>query len=132
VASDISGVSGRAMLEALISGRRDPGALAELTKRRLRTKIRELTEALTGRFTDHPAFLTRLHLDVIVSTATPLPSSPPVSRWWSSPFGAPGIVTIPGFSVLVADVIIAETARLAEILDARSTMTATGRTSARI
>jgi hypothetical protein len=41
-------------------------------------------------------------------------------------------VTIPGFSVLVADVIIAETARLAEILDARSTMTATGRTSARI
>jgi transposase len=81
VASDISGVSGRAMLEALISGRRDPGALAELTKRRLRTKIRELTEALTGRFTDHPAFLTRLHLDVIVSTATPLPSSPPVSRW---------------------------------------------------
>ncbi len=39
VATDISGVSGRAMLEALIAGQRDPAELAELAKRRLRRKI---------------------------------------------------------------------------------------------
>jgi len=55
VASDISGVSGRATLEALIAGQRDPAELAELAKRRLRSKIPALTEALTGRFTDHHA-----------------------------------------------------------------------------
>ena len=53
VASDISGVSGRLMLEALIAGQRDPAELAELAKRRLRSKIPELTEALTGRFGEH-------------------------------------------------------------------------------
>jgi transposase len=65
VASDITGVSGRAMLQALIEGQRDPAALAELAKRRLRSKIPELTEALTGRFTEHHAFLARVHLDLI-------------------------------------------------------------------
>lgn len=57
VASDIVGVSGRAMLESLIAGNRDPAALADLAKRRLRSKIPALTEALSGRFTDHHAFL---------------------------------------------------------------------------
>jgi transposase len=65
VASDILGVSGRAMLEALIAGDRDPAALADLAKRRLRPKIPALTEALNGRFTDHHAFLARVHLDLI-------------------------------------------------------------------
>ena len=57
VACDIGGVSGRAMLEALIAGQRDPVALADLAKRRLRSKIPALTEALTGRFNEHHAFL---------------------------------------------------------------------------
>ena len=39
------------------------GVLAEPARRRMRSKIPELTEALTGRFRDHHAFLTRLHLD---------------------------------------------------------------------
>ena len=64
VASDITDVSGRLMLQALIDGRRDPAALADLAKRRLRTKIPELTEALTGRNSatihDHHAFLAGL------------------------------------------------------------------------
>jgi len=51
VASEITGVSGRAMLEALVAGDDDPAALADLAKRRLRSKIPALTEALTGRFT---------------------------------------------------------------------------------
>lgn len=65
VASDIMGVSGRAMLEALIAGDRDPAGLADLAKRRLRSKIPELTEALTGLFSEHHAFLARTHLDLI-------------------------------------------------------------------
>jgi transposase len=59
VASDILGVSGRAMLESLIAGNNDPAALADLAKRRLRSKIPALTEALSGRFTQHHAFLAR-------------------------------------------------------------------------
>ena len=45
------------MLQALIDGHRDPAALADLAQRRLRHKIPELTEALTGRFSEHHAFL---------------------------------------------------------------------------
>jgi transposase len=63
VASDIMGVSGRAMLEALTAAERDPQVLAELAKGKLRNKIPELTEALTGRFREHHAFLVRLYLD---------------------------------------------------------------------
>ena len=58
VASDITCVSGRLMLQALIDGQRDPAMLAELAKRRLRAKIPELTEALTGRFTPSSAATT--------------------------------------------------------------------------
>ncbi len=65
VASDILGVSGRAMLEALIAGERDPARMADLARRRMRSKIPELTEALAGRFSGHHAFLARVHLDLI-------------------------------------------------------------------
>jgi len=65
VASNIVGVSGRAMLEALIAGQRDPAVLADLAKQRLRDKIPALTEALRGRFTEHHAFMARLYLDRI-------------------------------------------------------------------
>jgi len=65
VASDITCLSGRLMLQALIDGQRDPAVLADLAKRRLRAKIPELTEALTGRFSDHHAFLTGMYLDAI-------------------------------------------------------------------
>jgi len=57
VATDIFGVSGRAMLAALIAGERDPEVLAELARQRLRAKIPALKEALVGRFDDHHAEL---------------------------------------------------------------------------
>jgi transposase len=57
VASDIFGVSGRAMLAALIGGERDPKVLAQLARTRLRGKLGQLEEAFTGRFGDHHAFL---------------------------------------------------------------------------
>jgi transposase len=55
VASDILGVSGRLMLEALIQGTTDPQVLAELAKGALRRKIPALREALEGRFDRHHA-----------------------------------------------------------------------------
>ena len=63
VLSDIHGVSGRAMIEALIAGERDPMVLAQLAKRRARAKTAELAEAADGRFTEHHARLARLLLD---------------------------------------------------------------------
>jgi len=57
VATDIFGVSGRAMLAALVAGERDPKALAQLARTRLRAKLGALQEAFTGHFTDHHAFL---------------------------------------------------------------------------
>src|SRR6478735_421354 len=62
VVSNITGVSARAMLEALIDGEQDPAAIAELVQPRMRPKIPALTEALTGRFGDHHRFMTRLFL----------------------------------------------------------------------
>jgi transposase len=53
VATDIMGVSGRNMIEALIAGERDPERLADLALGRLRAKTEALTDALTGRFDDH-------------------------------------------------------------------------------
>jgi len=63
VASDVLGVSGRAMLHALVVGERDPEVLAELAKGRLRKKIPELRQALRGRFRDHHALLIGLCLE---------------------------------------------------------------------
>ncbi len=63
VASDVLGVSGRAMLRALLAGERDPAVLAELARGRLRQKLPELRAALAGRFDAHHALLLRLALD---------------------------------------------------------------------
>ena len=62
VLTDIHGVSGRAMIEALIAGRRSPQALAELAKGRARARRSALQDALEGRFTDHHARLARMLL----------------------------------------------------------------------
>jgi transposase len=63
VAADILGVSGRAMLRALVAGERDPSVLAELAKGRLRAKLPQLCQALRGRFGDHHGLLVGLALD---------------------------------------------------------------------
>lgn len=68
VATDILGKSGRAMVEALIEGRRDAEVLAELAKGVLRKKIPRLKEALKGRFSERHAFLAAellAHIDYI-------------------------------------------------------------------
>jgi transposase len=62
VISDVMGASGRAMLEALIAGRADPATMAELAKRRMRTKIPLLEQALTGIVHDHHRQLLAMQL----------------------------------------------------------------------
>jgi transposase len=111
VATDISGVSGRAMLAALVDGERDPVVLAELAKRRLRSKIPELTEALTGRFSEHHGFLAKLHLDLIDNHTRAIDELTGRIEVVVEPFRHVRdlLVTVPGVSTLVADVIIAET-----------------------
>lgn len=111
VASDIMGVSGRAMLEALIAGDRDPARLADLARRRLRSKIPELTEALAGRFSSHHAFLARVHLDLIDQHTAAISQITARIDEAMEPFRAFRrlICSIPGIGTLTADVIVAET-----------------------
>ena len=67
VVSDLAGKSARLMTGALIDGERRGRVLADLAIGRMRTagKLADLSQALTGRFTDHHAVLCRLHLDRI-------------------------------------------------------------------
>jgi transposase len=62
VVSDIMGVSGRAMLEALIAGQADPATMADLAKRRMRSKLPLLEQALTGVVRDHHRQLLAMQL----------------------------------------------------------------------
>jgi transposase len=57
VISDLHGVSGRQMLQAMIDGQRDPTVLAQMARGSMRRKIPQLREALTGHFDDHHAYL---------------------------------------------------------------------------
>jgi transposase len=65
VATDIFGKSGRAMLDALIAGERDPEVLAECALGKMRPKRAALKEALTGRFDAHHAELIAMLLDEV-------------------------------------------------------------------
>jgi len=62
VISDIMGLNGRRMIEAMIGGQRDPRKLAALADKRLKATAKELYDALHGRLTDHHRFLLKLHL----------------------------------------------------------------------
>jgi transposase len=88
VISDILGVSGRAMLEALIDGQRDPKALAELARGSMRRKTSVLREALTGHFDDHHAFLCRMMLDRIDALAAQLTTLSTTIETLIAPFQA--------------------------------------------
>ena len=70
VATDILGVSGRAMLDALVSGTTDPQVLADLAKGKLRAKIPAFREALQGRFEAHHALIIGAILVAIWTSST--------------------------------------------------------------
>jgi transposase len=66
VASDLFGVSGRRMLDAMVEGKRDPGWMADYARGALRSKRKQLEQALEGTFTDHQRWMLReelKHLD---------------------------------------------------------------------
>lgn len=111
VATEITGVSGRALLEALINGQRDPALLADLAQRRMRSKIPALTEALHGRFNEHHAFMARLFLDRIDAHTGDIDRLCTRIDEAIQPFRAARelLISIPGFSTTIAEVFIAET-----------------------
>jgi transposase len=111
IATDITGVSGRAMLQSLIDGQHDPAVLADLAKKGMRRKIPALTEALTGRFNAHHAFMARLFLDRIDAHSKDIAALDARIEELMRPFSAARelLATIPGVSDRTAEVIIAET-----------------------
>jgi transposase len=113
VASDITGVSGRLMLQALIDsqGTADPAVMADLAKRRMRSKIPVLTEALNGRFTAHHAFMTQLFLDRIDGHTRDITTLSERIDGLMKPFlpARELLESIPGFSQIIAEIFIAET-----------------------
>ncbi len=70
VISDIMGVSGRRIIEAMIAGVKNPQKLAGLADRRIKASPKELYDALHGRLTDHHRFRLRLHLGQCDTLAT--------------------------------------------------------------
>jgi transposase len=62
VITDIMGLSGRRMIEAMLNGITNPWKLADLAHRRIKASRKELYDALHGRLTDHHRFMLRLHL----------------------------------------------------------------------
>jgi transposase len=111
VATDITGASSRAMLEALIDGQRDPAVIADLVHWRMRPKIPALIEALTGRFTEHHRFMTRLFLDRIDAHSADIARLDTRIGAAMEPFAAARelLMSVPGISRIVAEVFIAET-----------------------
>jgi transposase len=111
VATDILGVSGRAMLGALIDGEHDVEILADLARGRMRPKIPDLQQAMIGRFGPHHAFLCRMHLDRIDALDRDITALSQRIQAVIAPFQnlLTRLDTIPGVNQHVAQVIIAET-----------------------
>ena len=99
------------MLAALIEGERDVHVLAEMAKARMRPKIPQLVEALTGNFGAHHAFLCRLHLERIDQLSAAILELSTRIEEEMRPFARQlkRLVTIPGVGQTTAEVIIAET-----------------------
>jgi transposase len=110
VVSTLSTQSARDILDALVSGERDPQALASLAHASMGRKSAALVEALTGRFTDHHAFMVQLHLDRIDQIEATLAALDTRIDMVMEPFSLARelLMTVPGISKNVANVIIAE------------------------
>jgi len=110
VASQVLGISGRAMIEALVQGTRDPEVLAELAKGTLRRKIPQLREALQGRFGSHHALLASEMLALIDHIEESIKRLSDQIEEVIAPFAEEVklLDTIPGVDRRTAEVIIAE------------------------
>jgi transposase len=110
VASDIFGVSGRAMMTALIAGERDPETLADMARGRMRKKTTQLREAFIGRFNDHHAFLLTKMLARIDQLSADIADVEERTSAQIVPFAdaVASLDQIPGIGVTAAQAIIAE------------------------
>jgi len=113
VISDILGLSGRRMIEALIAGETDPEGLAALAHRRIKATPDELEAALHGRVTRRHRFLLRLHLQQIDAIDAAIDQIDQEVDADVEPFRAAIalLTSIPGVSVLSAEIILAEIGR---------------------
>jgi transposase len=110
VASDVLGVSGREMLEALVSGTRDPEVLSALARGRLRAKLPALKQALAGTFKPHHALIVShilAHLDYLDETIATL-SEEVEQRLSPFAYKAENLCTITGVAARTSQVILAE------------------------
>jgi transposase len=110
VATDVLGVSGRAMLNALVAGERDPQALAALARGRLIPKAKQLAEALQGGFTSHHAFLLGQILKHIDQLAELIAECDARLVELNRPYedALRRLQTIPGVGLRTAEVLLAE------------------------
>lgn len=110
VASDIFGVSGRAMLNALVRGERDPQVLADYAKASMRRKIGALEEAFVGNFTDHHTFLLTRMLTRIDQLSADIAAVEEQIEAQIAPFAdaVTRLDEIPGIGTAAAHTIIAE------------------------
>ena len=110
VASDVMGVSGRAMLQALIEGQASPDQMADLAKGRLRDKRDNLAKALTGRVKPHHRFLLTELLCQIDSLDETLERFNQEVETYCRPFEEAVVLldTIPGVARATAEAIVAE------------------------
>ena len=110
VFADITGVSGRAILQALVAGERDPERLATLANERVKASRADLVAALHGRVTGHHRFMLHLHLTQIAALEAAVREVEARLGDALAPFRAAldRLITMPGVSETVARVIVAE------------------------
>jgi transposase len=110
VASALTTLSARDMIEALIAGERDPAVLANLARGKMRSKIPELTLACAGRFADQHALMCVLHLEHIDHLADMIARLDTRIDEASLPFARQTdlLATIPGISERAAQIVISE------------------------
>lgn len=110
VATDIMGVSGRAMIEAILTGTTDAQTLAELAKGKLRKKREQLERALTGRVSEHHRLLLGMHLEHIdfLDESIARLSAEIAERLRPFQDDIDRLDTIPGVGRETAEVIVAE------------------------
>jgi transposase len=110
VVTDILGLSGRRIIEALIAGQTMPQALASLAHRRIHASVDELEASLRGRVTKHHRFLLKLHLDQIDAFDAAITCIDEEVSANVEPFRAAIelLSSIPGIGSLAAQVLVSE------------------------
>ena len=108
--SDVLGLTGRAILDALVAGESDPERLAALADRRIKAPRIKLVETLRGRVTEHHRFLLKLHLGQVDALRAAIAE---VDEQLGKALGeatamAKLLTTMPGVGELVAQVVVGE------------------------